>query len=1222
MSLALNKEPNFRLDRLPLLTATMFDLGSGDWAFNIVIHHIIIDEASLGVFFYELFGIYLNGPGSLPDVPIHYSDFSDWLEKTSERRAELREEHLKFWADNLQETQPLHLTLATPSDKELAPITQIEAKIGVGALEQYTKVINAATATPFAGFFAAYNILLHKYSDQSSFVVGTAVTQRNLAMLSSVIGFFANMLPIKTVIDEAETFAEYLAKFKDSLIACLMNDEVTYEDIVAQGKASAHGRGYFKHLFAPGGMNMETISQLEMNHLKPKSTVSLPNGEEQYEFLLTVHPKSGQVILRFDNHLYTEDAARQFLDAYISLIETLGRDAHVKIQDISAVSDTEHERLVKELASTTEVSVVETCLHKLVEEQAKKTPRFTAVEFEDESLTYAELNTKANRVAKSLIQQGVRHGDIVAVCFDRGISQILGILAILKAGGTYVPLDPDDPTLRKELMIDECGAKVLLATSNHSRDFQKTLASKVLVSHDTRFSGEDFEVEGLTPSSLAYVMFTSGSTGKPKGVMIEHRSISNLVQNSSVYGFQQGVRVMSSLAYTFDPFVVDVFGTLSHGATLVTGRKELVLGDIPKALRSLRISVLHVTPSILAVVPVDEYPTLETVVVAGEALGKKLIEDWSPLVTLRNMYGPTEASVDCTSCHVTSPSLTGVIGRPLPNCRIYILDKQLRPTPIGVEGELYIGGIQLARGYLNQPELTSAAFIQNPFVAGERIYKTGDIALYRSDGNIEYCGRSDRQIKLRGQRIELGEIEDVIAKFPAVRRSAVVIRTVQDAPAIVAFIEFKSEVQEGEKVDEEKEALKVFVSERLPRFMYPSLIAVLPALPASRSGKIDRNALKQMDLKAFAPDLTNDMGQPQSDVEVELMSIFSKVLKVENGSFGVSHDLFAVGMNSLMAVQAAGIVSKTFNVHIGLNNVYLRPTIRELGNLVIDAMGQDSRAIMEAEDTDSDFLIEFLPIKKKGIQPKLFIVHDITGMATPFMRLGAFMPNEMYAIGDKHFGSATGFGSVDAMAEHYITLVKSAQPQGPYLIAGYSYGGSVALSMATKLAKAGEEVQHLILFDPIFIPSTERQSLKSTDWTQRSIDRISSNFPDIGEVWKNKLRVEIRKNLDSMFDFEPEHYDGPTTLVVPKDRSWYRSGSASDFDTGTDDHNGWDARIKNLDMKVAGGKHDTMFTPAHVKVLAGVVKEIIASIPGVPSQTAAPPTSKLAKSKAGNGSAA
>ena len=235
---------------------------------------------------------------------------------------------------------------------------------------------------------------------------------------------------------------------------------------------------------------------------------------------------------------------------------------------------------------------------------------------------------------------------------------------------------------------------------------------------------------------------------------------------------------------------------------------------------------------------------------------------------------------------------------------------------------MYIEGIQLARGYLNQPELTAAAFLPSPFNPGERIYKTGDIALYRSDGNIKYCGRADRQIKLRGQRIELGEIKDTISKHPTVKRAATVIRTVQDAPAIVVFVEF-NDVSE-EHLEEEKEALKVFVSERLPRFMYPSLIAVLPHLPSSRNGKIDRNALKLMDLKAFSPDLNTDMGTPSGDVKVELMNIFSKVLKVDHGVFGVSHDLFAVGLNSLMAVQAAGIVSKTFSVHIGLNNIYLR----------------------------------------------------------------------------------------------------------------------------------------------------------------------------------------------------------------------------------------------------------------------------------------------------------
>lgn len=261
--------------------------------------------------------------------------------------------------------------------------------------------------------------------------------------------------------------------------------------------------------------------------------------------------------------------------------------------------------------------------------------------------------------------------------------------------------------------------------------------------------------------------------------------------------------------------------------------------------------------------------------------------------------------------------------------------------------------------------------------------------------------------------------------------------------------------------------------------------------------------------------------------------------------------------------------------------------------MIVDAMGQDSRAIMEAEDADADYLIEFLPIKKKGIRPRLFFVHDITGIATPFMRLGAYMPNEMYAIGDKHFGSSTGFSTVESMADHYVTLIKSVQPHGPYIVSGYSFGGQVAVCIADKLVQTGETVEHLILLDPIYIPIVERQSLKCTGWTQRSIDRISSNFPGIGEKWKHKLRTEIRKNLESFFDYEPPYYEGRATLVVPKDRSWYRGGNASDFDTGADDHNGWDCRIKNLDMKISAGAHDSMLAPAHTKVLAGVIKEIV-----------------------------
>ena len=483
MSMANNMNPNFSLDKLPLISSVMFNLGGGAYAFNITVHHIMTDETSLGIFFYDLFQLYIHGIDSLPPVQLHYSDFSDWLIRTTDRRAELRDEQLKYWSKKLDGVQPLVLTLAKPSEVEQSPITQIEGQVDSSALKRYNDYVSTTSATSFAAFFAAYNLLLYKYSAQNSFVVGTAVTQRSMAQLQEVIGFFANMLPIRTTIEDEMTFAEYLEMFRYELVTDLSNDDVTLEDIVSQTKTSSQDRSYFKHLFAPGGLNMRIVNRLDASDITTTAVISLPNGEEKYEFLLTVHYKTGEVVLRFDSYLYTEETARQFLDAYCGLIDTLGRNPHVKIGNVSAVSDNEHSRLVKELSTSGPIDSAEYKLHQLVEAQAKQTPTAVAIEFEDQYLTYAQLNSKANRLARLLSQQGVGPDSIVAVCFERGIPQILAILAILKAGGAFLPLDPDDPTLRKEMLIVDTDAKILLTTYSQRRDFDKALGSKVIVSN-------------------------------------------------------------------------------------------------------------------------------------------------------------------------------------------------------------------------------------------------------------------------------------------------------------------------------------------------------------------------------------------------------------------------------------------------------------------------------------------------------------------------------------------------------------------------------------------------------------------------------------------------------------------------------------------------------------------------------------------------------------------
>ncbi|KIJ60828.1 polyketide synthetase [Hydnomerulius pinastri MD-312] len=1190
LSMNMNDEPNFSLDSPPLLLVSAFDLGGGDWTFTVVIHHIIIDEASVALLFSELFALYDNGPGCLPDMKIHYSDFSDWLIRTSSRREELKEEQLKFWVEFLQDSEPLHCCLATPSSKVLATITQIDTFISEDILRRFTAVIKDAHATAFAVFFAAYNILLHKYSSQATFAVGTAVTQRTLPSLSNVIGMFANVLPIKTSIREDNSFAEYLAHFKETLIECLANGDVGYEDIVASGKASPRERGHFKHLFTLGGLDAEALYRMKSDSFEGISAISLPNKEEQYELLLTVHPRTGCIVLRFDRHSFTEHAARQFLDAYVALIGTLANNPAVKIRDICVLEECQRERLLNHLSTEEQVPVRDDCLHHLFEEQVSRTPSLTAVEFEGQSCTYEQLNYQANGLAQILVEKGVRRGDSVAVCFDRGIHQILAILSVLKAGASFVPLDPDGAALRKQEMIEDCGTQILLTSSVI---YSGSLGSVQVVHiddpmYETTLSASTSNVamQHVSGASIAYIMFTSGSTGKPKGVVVEHRSICNLVRSSQVYGFRHGTRVMSSLTYTFDPFIVDMFGTLCKGGTLVTGRKEMVLGNIPAALRNLRINVLHVTPSILASVPVDDYPHLETVVVAGEELPKKLIDDWAERVTFRNMYGPTEASVDCISCQVTPSSQAGDIGRPLPNNRVYILNKHLQPVPIGVEGHLYIGGIQLARGYLNQPELTAQVFIASPFVSGERIYKTGDLALFRPDGTIQYRGREDRQIKLCGQRVELTAVEDVISRCPVVRRCAVMIRTVHAAHTLVAFVEFVEEaaVAAANAVQELESSIK----DLLPRFMHPSVFVPLPTLPTSASGKIDHKALLELDLEAYLPSAAIDFVPPQSDIESEMLSLFSRVLKISSKDLSVTQELFNAGMTSLMAVQAAGGLFDTFGVHVSLRNIYTRPTIRELADLVTDMMAPG----FSTQDT-SAAILDVLHVNQGGSGPKLFFIHDVTGMAGSFDRLAPYLPNEMHAIQDCHLGSDDGFSSIDAMAEHYLKLVRSIQPSGPYVLCGHSFGGIVAHCMATRLLRAGLQVQHLILLDSVYIPSEVRPLLKSTDWKRSYLDRFLGSSIDVTNEWRDKLEGEISRNMDLMLEHEPEHYSGSATLIVPEDRSWYLTGGAAAGAAQLANDNGWHQRVEDVAVKITAGRHDTLLAATNAERLAEILNEVL-----------------------------
>ncbi|KAJ3146079.1 hypothetical protein HDU86_000536 [Geranomyces michiganensis] len=1197
-AVAANEDPDFHLDRLPLIRLKLFKLGTNSYSMCVIAHHILVDFTSIGLLFNEWISLQQGGIDALAPVKVQYSDFADWQrdESIADRRAQIYEEQLEFWATRLENVAPLTLSLSNTAFSSPAAKTQIDLPVDAELMRKFEASCQSAGATTFTGYLSAFALLLQMYSQtESPFVIGTPITERDSPDLQSTFGFFSNLISVPVdLTDSSVSFSEFLASFKNNVLECMANKDVPYEEVVARSNSSTEARG-FRHLFTLETMSLPKES---VNGTSFKSISTIPNSEERYDALLTCHPEDHCLVLRFNRYLFTESIAEQFLKSYIDILRNVVEDVSATVAEVSAVRD---EKYLSVIRSKEEVAEP-VCVHTLFEAQVLKTPYEPALIFENNVMPYQELNERANRLARHLGTLGAGVGSKVGVCLDRGFQQIISLLAVVKSGSAFVTLDPDSPVTRHQGMLEDCESKIVITSKDYAKDFAAIEGLSIVIIDQEKtqlllksYAESNVEVAGLQPSDLAYVMFTSGSTGKPKGVQIEHKSISNITRNAHLYGFQAGKRVLSSLTMTFDPFCVDLFGSLCNGATLCLGAKELVLGDIAEAVNALRINVLHLTPSILATVTPQDFATLETVVVAGEPLGRKLIADWCDRVSLRNFYGPTEVTVDCLTLETKTTAETGLIGRPLPGCSIYILDRNGAVVPLGVEGELHVGGIQVSRGYIGRPDLTEASFVSMPHITSERLYKTGDMCRMGEDGRVEYIGRRDFQVKIRGQRIELNEINEAILDFPGVARSAVLLKKEEDEPEIVAYVEFEQEVLDRNGLDDEVEGLKHALYVCLPRFMNPSVFVTLPRLPSTSSGKVDRRQLQTIDITPFRTAVDNTIVPPQNDIEEKLLTICAGYLGTNVEELGVTQDLFLMGINSMEAVRLAESASKEFNMRLTLNHIYLAPTVRELGRFILETIGQEEHQL-SSMDEDAEKSIELLPIKKNGVEPRLFFIHDVTGMATFFMRLGPYLNNEMYAIGDKHLGSPEGFASIDEMAAHYITLVQEVQPKGPYYLVGYSFGGPVAVEMANLLIEKGEIVQHVLLLDPAYMPPSQRQGLRLTSYVDDSTERIASHFSELSANWRQRLTIEIRKLLVLYIKHEPRALpDLPVTLIVPRNRMWFRDGPGKDIGdkTRSEHANGWDIIMPQIEVVESAGRHDTLFAPAHVRQLSNVIRNVV-----------------------------
>ncbi|MCB8765707.1 amino acid adenylation domain-containing protein [Planktothrix agardhii 1029] len=789
----------FDLDNGSVLRVKLWQVGADEYVLLLAIHHIAADGWSLGVLIDELSAYYRSfstgTKADLPTLPIQYADFAVWQRQWLTN--EVLERQLSYWKQQLKGVPLLH---QLPSDRPRPAIQtfrggteklQLDSKL----TQQLKKLSQESGSTLFMTLLAGFAVLLSRYSGQTDLVIGSPIANRNRTEIEKLIGFFVNSLVLRFDLSQEPTFEDFLAQVKQTTQNAYDHQDLPFEMLVEELQIERHldRNPLIQIVFA---LQNAPSSPWDFPDVKIEDMQSgLDSVRVDLELYLWDVPEGLGGFCSYNKDLFDAETIARMMTHFKTLLAAIVENPQQPVALLPLLTPPEHQ-LLKEWNETKTDYSYNKCIHQLIEEQAERTPDAIAVVFENQQLTYAQLNNRANQLAHYLRSLGVETEVIVGLCVERSLDMIVALIGILKAGGAYLPLDPEYPQARLQFMLFDSQIPLLLTQHSLIDKLPNHQAQTLFLEEifgKTAQPSQDNLTAKVTPSNLANVIYTSGSTGKPKGVMVEHKGLCNLAQAQiETLGVHPSSRVLQFASFSFDACISEILMALAAGATLYLGTKEALMPGLPLIERLRDHAITHITlpPSALAVLPWENLPSLQTIIVAGEACSPELVKKWSQGRNFFNGYGPTEGSV-CTAIAKCTPFDEKItIGRPIPNVQVYILDPHLQAVPIGVPGELHIGGAGLARGYLNRPELTAEKFISNPFVSldppltpldkgGEqpsKLYKTGDLARYLPDGQIEYLGRIDNQVKVRGFRIELGEIEAVLGQHPLVQEAIVIAR--------------------------------------------------------------------------------------------------------------------------------------------------------------------------------------------------------------------------------------------------------------------------------------------------------------------------------------------------------------------------------------------------------------------------------------------------------------
>ncbi len=1072
----------FDLQSGPLFRATLYQLSDTEHLLALTLHKIICDSVSSLILTKEIAVSYdcivRNTP--LPPPGPQYVDYVRSQEHYL--RGSQHQNDLAFWTNKL-ENAPAGIELPADRPRPQVPsfhggeqVTAISGDLLAG-LRMFSHVEQSST---FLALLSAFICVLARYTGGEDIVIGTEVSGRDDSEIGNVLGAISNQLALRADCSGNPSFRNLLRRVSQLWAEAEEHQSLPFGALLDTLRVRRDvGRNPLFQVAFNRRVAAKSIDPADYRW----ETTQFDAETEILDLSVNVIERDEETEVRFSysSDLFDPATIARMIGHFRTLLRAAIEDPEQAVSGLTLLTTAEQHQILEEWNDTTAAYPAIECVHQLVEAQVERTPDAVAVSFENRCLTYGELNQRANKVAHHLRKRGVGPEIMVAMCMERSLDMIVGILGVLKAGGAYLPLDLSYPPERLAFMMEDANPPVVLTQENLREKLPKHGAQIICLDRDwagiAQESAENL-TDGAGPDNLAYVIYTSGSTGKPKGCLITHHNVVRLFQATwNWYKFDEHDVWTMFHSYAFDFSVWEIWGALFYGGRVVI--VPYLVSRSPEAFYQLlheeRVTVLNQTPSAFRQLIQAEDSVgvrdlaLRYVIFGGEALDMQSLKPWygrhgEKKTLLVNMYGITETTVHVTYRPLSMSDTAGgsVIGRPIPDLQLYILDQQRQPIPIGVAGEMYVGGAGVARGYLRRPELTSERFIPDPFSSrpGARLYKTGDLARFLPDGDVEYLGRIDHQVKIRGFRIELGEVESALAQYPAIRQAVVVVR--EDTPGdkrLVAYL-----VSSGEDLDTRE--LRAFLAKSLPEYMVPTGFSIVPTLPLTPSGKVDRKALP-----APVPERKDrfDLIPPRNQTETLLASLFQEILNVD--SVSIRDDFFELGGHSVMAARLVSQINETIGRKVPLGALFRAATVESLAQLIEQEPELGSDPVVMQIQRGGSARLPFFAIVPPG--------EESLGYAMLARHMGS--EQTVYKIQGHTPVTASKRPYSDqemrALTNEYIAAMRTVQPSGPYCLGGECDGTHIAEQIVLSLEAQGEAVGLFAIFDTWILQHSQRRWL-------------------------------------------------------------------------------------------------------------------------------------------------